>query len=73
MNFDEIIGMIPVIYSGSFIKLPPNLENRTEFVEMARFTSSTNPIATWGIGPCLGIGISYYSKNIRYLKPYKTV
>ena len=58
MDFDEIIGMIPVIHSGSFITLPPNLENRTEFVGMARFTSSTNPIATWGIGPCLGIGIS---------------
>jgi hypothetical protein len=58
MNFEKIIGMIPEIKSGSFIKLPPNLENRTEFVEMANFTSSTNPIATWGIGPCLGIGIS---------------
>ena len=58
MDFDKIIGMIPVIHSGSFIKLPPNLENRTEFVGMGRFTSSTNPIATWGIGPCLGIGIS---------------
>ena len=58
MDFDEIIGRIPVIHSGSFITLPPNLENRTEFVGMANFTSSTNPIATWGIGPCLGIGIS---------------
>ena len=58
MDFDEIIGMIPVIHSSSFIKLPQNLENRTEFVGMGRFTSSTNPIATWGIGPCLGIGIS---------------
>ena len=58
MDFEEIISRIPVIYSCSFIKLPPNLENRTEFVVMGRFTSSTNPIATWGIGPCLGIGIS---------------
>ena len=58
MDFDEIIGRIPEINSGSFIELPPNLENRTEFVGMGRFTSSTNPIATWGIGPCLGIGIS---------------
>lgn len=47
MDFDEIIRRIPVISSGSFITLPPNLENRTEFVGMANFTSSTNPIATW--------------------------
>lgn len=58
MDFEEIIKLIPVIHSGSFIKLPQNLENRTEFVGMGRFTSSTNPIATWGILPCLGIGIS---------------
>ena len=74
MNFDEIIGMIPVIYSGSFIKLPPNLENRTEFVEMARFTSSTNPIATWGIGPCLGIGISGGGVNyLEHVNPHDYV
>ena len=65
MDFEEIIGRIPVIYSDSFIKLPPNLENRTEFVGMGRFTSSTNPIATWGIGPCLGIGISGGGKFFR--------
>lgn len=58
MDFDEIIGMIPEIKYSSFIELPQNLQNRTEFVGMQRFTSSTNPIATWGIGPCLGIGIS---------------
>jgi hypothetical protein len=58
MDFDKIIRWIPEINSGSFIKLPQNLQNRTEFVGMGRFTSSTNPIATWGIGPCLGIGIS---------------
>jgi hypothetical protein len=64
MDFEEIIGRIPVIelYNSQYI-LPENLQQKTEFVEMARFTSSTNPIATWGIGPCLGIGISYYSKN----------
>lgn len=66
MNFEEIIGMIPVIHSGSFIKLPPNLENRTEFVGLGIFTSSTNPIATWGIGPCLGIGIS--GGGVNYLE-----
>jgi hypothetical protein len=53
MDFDEIIGRIPEIKSSSFIKLPPNLENRTEFVSIGRFTSSTNPIATWGIDECL--------------------
>ena len=58
MDFEEIIGTIPEITSRSFIKLPPNLENRTEFVGMGGFTSSTNPIATWGIDECLGIGIS---------------
>lgn len=34
MDFEEIIGRIPVIHSVSFIKLPQNLENRTEFVGM---------------------------------------
>ena len=33
---------------------------------MANFTSSTNPIATWGIGPCLGIGIS--GGGVNYLE-----
>jgi len=64
MNFYEIIGRIPEIRlrRNEYI-LPKDLQQKTEFVGMARFTSSTNPIATWGIGPCLGIGISYYSKN----------
>ena len=74
MDFEKIIEWIPEInlYGSQYI-LPENLQQKTEFVGMGRFTSSTNPIAIWGIGPCLGIGISYYSKNIRYLKPYKTV
>jgi hypothetical protein len=61
MKFYEIIGRIPVIHLyGRRIEyiLPKNLQQKTEFVGMANFTSSTNPIATWGIGPCLGIGIS---------------
>lgn len=61
MDFEEIIECIPVIYlygrRTEYI-LPENLQQKTEFVGMGRFTSSTNPIATWGIGPCLGIGIS---------------
>jgi hypothetical protein len=64
MNFYEIIEWIPVIHLyGSQYILPENLQQKTEFVEMNNYTSSTNPIATWGIGKCLGIGISYYSKN----------
>jgi len=64
MTFYKIIEWIPEISlcRNEYI-LPKNLQQKTEFVEMARFTSSTNPIAIWGIGPCLGIGISYYSKN----------
>jgi hypothetical protein len=61
MDFDEIIKRIPEIRlygrRTEYI-LPDNLQQKTEFVGMVRFTSSTNPIATWGIGPCLGIGIS---------------
>lgn len=63
MNFEEIIGRIPVIHLYNSQQLPTDLQQKTEFVEMARYTSSSNPIAIWGIGPCLGIGISYYSKN----------
>jgi len=61
MDFEEIIRWIPVIYlygDRTEYILPENLQQKTEFVGMANFTSSTNPIATWGIGPCLGIGIS---------------
>ena len=61
MNLDEIISRIPVIHlhgrRTEYI-LPENLQQKTEFVGMNNYTSSTNPIATWGIGPCLGIGIS---------------
>lgn len=37
---------------------------------MARFTSSTNPIATWGIGPCLGIGISGGGNFLEHASPH---
>jgi hypothetical protein len=48
MNFYEIIGRIPEIRlrRNEYI-LPKDLQQKTEFVGMARFTSSTNPIATW--------------------------
>jgi hypothetical protein len=39
-------------------QLEQDLQNRTIFVGMTQFTSSKNPIATSGILPCLGIGIS---------------
>ena len=39
-------------------QLEKDLQNRTIFVGMTQFTSSKNPIATSGILPCLGIGIS---------------
>jgi hypothetical protein len=59
MDFQNIIANIPEIrLSGPEYKLGNHLQQRTIFVGMANFTSSTNPIATWGIGPCLGIGIS---------------
>ena len=59
MDFQNIISRIPEInLRHSEYNLPADLQQRTEFVGMANFTSSTNPIATWGIGPCLGIGIS---------------
>jgi hypothetical protein len=59
MDFEEIIEWIPEIrlYNSKYI-LPENLQQKTEFVGMNNYTSSINPIATWGIGPCLGIGIS---------------
>ena len=58
MDFEEIIERIPVIHLYNSQQLPADLQQRTEFIGMTNFTSSTNPIATWGIGPCLGIGIS---------------
>jgi hypothetical protein len=58
MNFEEIISRIPKINLYNSQQLSEDLQQRTEFVGMANFTSSTNPIATWGIVPCLGIGIS---------------
>ena len=66
MYFYEIIEWIPEIklYDSQYI-LPEDLQQKTEFVEMTRFTSSTNPIATWGIAPCLGIGISGGGKLFR--------
>ena len=61
MDFEEIIGMIPVIHlygHRNQYSIPENLQQKTEFVGMNNFTSSRNPIATSGIGPCLVIGIS---------------
>jgi len=58
MDFEEIISRIPEIRLYNSQQLSEDLQQRTEFVGMENFTSSTNPIATWGIGPCLGIGIS---------------
>jgi hypothetical protein len=58
MNFEEIISRIPKINLYNSQQLSEDLQQRTEFVGMANFTSSTNPIATWGIVPWLGIGIS---------------
>ncbi len=56
MNFQNIIEKkIPEIHLHN---LSEDLQQRTIFVGMANYTSSTNPIATSGIGPCLGIGIS---------------
>jgi hypothetical protein len=59
MNFQNIIENIPEIrLSGPEYNLDNHLQLRTEFVGMGCYTSSTKPIATWGILPCLGIGIS---------------
>ena len=66
MDFEEIISRILKIHLRHLMNLPPNLENRTEFVGLGIFTSSTNPIATLGIGPCLGIGIS--GGGVNYLE-----
>jgi hypothetical protein len=67
MDFQNIIANIPEIrLYGSEYNLGNHLQQRTIFVGMANFTSSTNPIATWGIGPCLGIGIS--GEGVNYLE-----
>ena len=67
MDFQNIIEKIPEIsLRRSEYNLPEDLQQRTEFIGMANFTSSTNPIATWGIGPCLGIGIS--GGGVNYLE-----
>ena len=59
MDFQNIIANIPEIrLYGSEHNLGNYLQLRTEFVGMGHYNSSTNPIATWGILPCLGIGIS---------------
>jgi hypothetical protein len=61
MDFDKIIGRIPVIHlygHRNQYSIPENLQQKIEFVGLGRFTSSTNPIATSGIDTCLGIGIS---------------
>lgn len=67
MDFQNIIANIPEIrLSGPEYKLDNHLQLRTEFVGMRHYTSSTNPIATWGILPCLGIGIS--GGGVNYLE-----
>ena len=69
MDFDEIIGRIPEIHLYGYreqYSIPENLQQKTEFVGMGRFTSSTNPIATSGIDTCLGIGIS--GGGVNYLE-----
>jgi hypothetical protein len=67
MNFQNIIENIPeIILSGPEYNLDNHLQLRTEFVGMRHYTSSTNPIATWGILPCLGIGIS--GGGVNYLE-----
>jgi hypothetical protein len=63
MNFQNIIEKIPEIHLHN---LSEDLQQRTIFVGMANYTSSTNPIATSGIGPCLGIGIS--GGGVNYLE-----
>lgn len=58
MNFENILESIQQIDLSQLPKLNISLQNRTKIVGMGQFTSSTNPIATFGIIPCLGIGIS---------------
>jgi hypothetical protein len=67
MNFQNIIENIPEIrLSGREYNLDNHLQLRTEFVGIGCYTSSTKPIATWGILPCLGIGIS--GGGVNYLE-----
>ena len=62
------MNKIPIIVlnNSSSFKLSDDLIEKTQFVSMRNFTLSKNPIATTGIGPCLGIGISY--GGINYLE-----
>ena len=66
MDFQNIISRIPEIHLYNSQQLSEDLQQRTEFIGMTNFTSSTNPIATWGIDPCLGIGIS--GGGVNYLE-----
>ena len=58
MNFQNILESIQQIDLSQLPQLEISLQNRTKIVGMGQFTSSTNPIATTGIRPCLGIGVS---------------
>jgi hypothetical protein len=58
MNVQNTIKSIQQINLSQLPELNISLQNRTKIVGMGQFTSSTNPIATFGILPCLGIGIS---------------
>lgn len=58
MNFQNILESIQQIDLSQLPQLEIPLQNRTKIVGMDQFTSSTNPIATTGIRPCLGIGVS---------------
>jgi len=55
-----------IVLNNSSFKLSDDLIEKTQFIGMRNFTLSKNPIATNGIGPCLGIGISY--GGINYLE-----
>lgn len=61
------MNKIPTInLDNNSFKLSDDLIKKTQFIGMRNFTLSKNPIATNGIGPCLGIGISY--EGINYLE-----